>query len=126
MAKWTKIGEVGVDAGCVMIVDPCYVLAGAGRDEALAYDRAVGLDVDSADPRSPNNVIQSIQEGNLSVLELPDVFGGYLVPSGYGDGAYPIYARIEPSGRITGVMVDFGGDLSEDDLPIRGSNEDIW
>lgn len=123
MAKqqWRKAGVVGVDAGVVMITDPCYVLADAGRKDALAYDRAVSLDQETDSPNGINGRHKRMVAGDLTALELPDTYGGFLIPSGYGDGSYPLYVLVSDEGdwgtRIMGVFIDFDGGIDPNDLP---------
>lgn len=113
---WHRIGEVYVDSGTIMVVDPCYVLRdkrddNLGTENGLEYFHAMGLDLPADHPRSPNNQGKSIAAGDMSVLKLPEL-NGYVIPSGYGDGAYPIFAKVYDEGdwghRVGGVYIDFG------------------
>lgn len=93
--EWVEVGSIGVDAGCILVVDPCYVLPRASDGTAgLDYEHATGLDL----PVFPDEPVR----------ELPDVpGGGLLVSTGYGDGLYPVYATYR-DGRVMGLFVDFG------------------
>lgn len=124
-ARWHRAGEVYVDSGTIMVVDPCYVLRDhrdedKGTDNGLEYFHAMGLDLPDDHPRSPNKQHESLARGDMSVLKLPDL-NGYVIPSGYGDGAYPIFVKVHDEGdwghRIGGVYIDFGlgPDYDEDD-----------
>ena len=91
-SEWSLAGHIGVDAGCIVVVDPCYVLP-SGDKPGLDYEHAVGLDL----PVFPTD----------RVMPLPDVpGGGLLVSTGWGDGVYPVYARYE-DGRVMGLRIDF-------------------
>ena len=90
-----KVGKIGVDAGTVMVVDPCYM-----RDGAVPL-----IDIQSIFADLENAQTTQIGQG-LAVA----------VRSGYGDGVYSVYALIaspeETDGwgeRVMGLVVDFGG-----------------
>ena len=145
--SWQKAGEVYVDAGCVMVSDPCYVLPRkSDNDPGLDYDTAVSLDVPEGTPDSIMGRHKRMQEGDLSSLKLPapekyrnggsvksfvettDMEGAFLIPSGFGDGSYPIYVLVSDKGdwgtRIMGLFVDFEGGFDPDTLPLYGTEED--
>ena len=93
--KLKKIGKIGVDAGTVMVVDPCYM-----RDGAVPLSDINSIFADLGDA-------QTTQVGKELAV---------AVRSGYGDGVYPVYALMaspeETDGwgeRVMGLVVDFGG-----------------
>ena len=145
--SWQQAGEVYVDAGCVMVSDPCYVLPRkSDSDPGLDYEVAVSLDRPEDAPDGIDGRMKRLREGDLSSLKLPapdkyryggsvesfvqttDMEGAFLIPSGYGDGAYPIYVLVSDEGdwgtRIMGLFVDFDGSFDASDLPEFGSNSD--
>lgn len=89
---WEEIGSVYVDAGIVMIGDPCYTLsdnASHRNDIAKSWDKfCKAIKDDLSEPFGPGTAI--------------------VIPSGYGDGEYPVYVKKDSVGRIMKVMVDFG------------------
>lgn len=87
MKTWTKIGEIGVDAGIVWIGDPCYV-----KDLFKPWKKFCDL--------LPS-------DGSVKVFD-----EGVCVPSGYGDGEYSVYGQFH-NGTLVKVMIDFAQD--EDD-----------
>jgi hypothetical protein len=94
--KLKKVGNIGVDAGTVMVVDPCYMRDGAAPP--LIDIKSIFADLEDA---------HTTQVGKgLAVA----------VRSGYGDGVYPVYALMASSEetdgwgeRVMGLVVDFGG-----------------
>lgn len=93
--KLKKVGKIGVDAGTVMVVDPCYM-----------QDRAVPL-IDIPSIFDDLGDAQHTQVGNALAV---------AVRSGYGDGVYNVYAIMASSKetdgwgeRVMGLLVDFGG-----------------
>ncbi len=89
--QWTKVGDIAVDTGNIIVADPCYVLKGEATD-GITFEHAVGLDL----PKMPDEAVRSLaEEGN-----------GLLIQTGYGDGLYPVFAMIE-DGRVMSLRIDF-------------------
>jgi len=89
MAKTEKekqIGICGVDSGTLLLGDPCYWMS--EKD----YDKEV---VDSNFDRS--------RQVNY---DLGHAGKGVVVSTGYGDGCYPVYAKIK-DGRVKEVRIKF-------------------
>jgi hypothetical protein len=98
-SKWTRVGEIGVDAGLCWVGDPCYVL----HKEATAPD--LGPDwmgfCDRLAVRERNGAAQwHYRDGAGGGL-------GVSVSTGYGDGSYPVYVRHNEEGRVAEVRVVF-------------------
>jgi hypothetical protein len=93
-SKLKKIGEVGVDAGCVWIGDPCYVLH---KDEPYP---AIGKNwSDFCEILDKDNFYN---KGYLSFGNL-----GACISTAYGDGSYPIYIQFNRDGRPSKIVIDF-------------------
>jgi hypothetical protein len=115
--EWRRIGEVFVDSGTVMVVDPCYVLRDKrdnDPEDSLEYCEAFR---DFAESPSPQSMLDSQDFSSLAIpptQKYPYGVNGFIIPSGYGDGAYPIYGRFTKDNswgtRITGIFVDFDPD----------------
>lgn len=94
-----RVGEIDVDAGIVMVGDPCYHLHKAPEDR-----RAFGKDW--------HDFIKSLVDGVYSpdrtaVSNIEN--GAALVIGGFGgDGRYPVYVRRE-NGLIAEVSIRFDG-----------------
>jgi len=83
----TKIGECGVDAGMLMVGDPCYFV---GKD-ATIHERCKNWN------QACNEVF--CKEGLIRNTPL-DVYGlGVAISTTYGDGCYPVYLETTRSGR---------------------------
>lgn len=86
MSEFERVGYIGVDAGVVMFVDPCYIVP----------DEDWGRFCDE-----------------LLVEEIDDVTkmrGGIVVGTAWGDGSYPVEVRRLPNGRVAEVRVIFDSD----------------
>jgi hypothetical protein len=102
------IGSFAVDSGQAMIGDPCYLDGWQNWDNEEPFD---------------NHVQKAGEYGYLGAcgVTLGDESAGTLgsadavaFATGYGDGLYPVYAKYNEDGRIVMVIVDFNGELDEE------------
>jgi len=98
------VGEVGVDSGQIMIVDPCYVL----DDDFVVGGKPTGGKYDA------------ICRMTLSGKGYGEVADGFATGTLGGDGTYPIIAELNDRGQIVRLTIDFAYDddnyeLEEDD-----------
>lgn len=103
--EWQQIGVVPVDAGCLLIVDPCYlrdVLFEGNKQIEAWYQRAV---VEGGRDHWP--VTHQDRKGGQMDL-------GHFVSTGEGDGIYPVEARFAEDGRIAEVRIRFSYDEDDD------------
>ena len=103
-------GYCGVDSGQIMVIDPCYAL----KDE---FDDLNG------NYRSVCNV--TLSDDGYGEFPLP-AFGynqsiGVATSSGYGDGCYPVYVRLNKEGRVTSMAIIF---MPNDDDFLDDEDED--
>jgi hypothetical protein len=95
-------GAFGVDSGQVMIGDPCYL--------------------DNYDPNENQPWELTGKEGEYSyhgacATTLKSNYGelgnGLAVVSstGYGDGQYPVYVKLNEDNRVSMIVIDFEGEL---------------
>lgn len=94
MSKLEKVGTIMVDAGIVMVGDPCYSLPDDGsfrteiaRDWGQFCDALYGA------------------KGALNRTPLGP--GVSVVVSSGGDGAFPVYVQRDAAGRVTQLIVKF-------------------
>jgi hypothetical protein len=82
--------EIWVDAGCIWLGDPCYVMG----DDASSRVKDFGKEF--AKNKTDHNVNTPLGDGV-----------GVCVSSGYGDGTYPVDIEINEEGRVSRVTVTF-------------------
>jgi hypothetical protein len=120
---WVLLGHTWVDSGQLVITDPCYLSDWAGHEfgeeNPGEYSFAGAC---TATLTGPGGVIG----GHAADGETVDEGRGVVFGTGWGDGSYPVYAKIE-EGRVFGVFIDFGArDIDTDGLrKIRDDQEDI-
>lgn len=97
MRRTVKIGEVAVDAGIVLVGDPCY-----HWEEKDNLKQQIGTSWDA--------FCAATEECQL--YQSFDRLG--VVVSTGGDGVFPVYAEIE-NGRVRSVTIQFESDESDDE-----------
>ena len=98
--KFFKAGEVYVETGMLYVGDPGSLLTG----EVEAGQRYQDL-IGRLDERH-----EAQGEDGRPAGKAHEPFGkglGIVVPSGVGDGIYPVFVNIEPDGRVTSISVSF-------------------
>ncbi len=97
LTKWERAGYVGVDAGLVMVGDPCYQLLDSPSGPHpihnwpafCAHHHNSGKGVTDLNDHWPNGHV------------------GVVVNSGLGDGLYPVDIRRDEQGNIAELRVKF-------------------
>lgn len=115
------VGTVGVDAGCVVLCDPCYILPDIRR--WIGTDHEESARNDSAAKRDYSDMLDLLGGPDYDYNKPLEPWGegmGIIVNSGYGDGTYGVYTREVDNGdgwgkRVRQVMIDFMGDLNTED-----------
>lgn len=83
-------GNVGVDSGQLLIIDPCYVW----EDDFKAEGKATGLPYDTACRLT------------LGKDGCGEVEGGFVFGTAYGDGTYSVTVERNAHGGIVRVIID--------------------
>ena len=121
--KWL-VGRVGVDAGMVMVGDPCY-LDKYGKESSDGFEW-VESEVDAQKTKQKYDYSYSgacaatLGENSAGELGRADAVA---VSSGYGDGVYPVYAHYNHEGRIERLEVVFVNDDEEEDVEEDNDDE---
>lgn len=97
---WEKVGEVSVDAGMVWLGDPCYVMGDDASERVHDWVK---------------DFCEKLPEDAVTVSEPLGRGVGFGVPSGYGDGSYPVYIQRNYDRRVKALKVVF--DFEENDEP---------
>ena len=105
--KWEKIGHCAVDAGMLMIGDPCYFLGGEPN-----YTKSWSEFVDEYRDDSKGD---SWRMKHQLCFPLGHAGMGVLAGTAWGDGVYPVFAwKEEGTDRTHAMLVVTGDDV---DLP---------
>lgn len=102
----TFAGSFTVDSGQAMVGDPCYL--------------------DNYDPNENQEFLIEGKEGEYSYLgacatTLKSNYGelgegsAVVFNTGYGDGVYPVYVKLNEDNRVTMVVIDFENELGDDE-----------
>lgn len=103
----TLIGQVAVDSGQIMIIDPCYIkedfsneFIPDGSESGAAQKESYEMNYDGCcNATLSDKGFGPI--GNKYVNELAIACGTL-----YGDGVYPVYAEMK-DGRVKSLTIDF-------------------
>lgn len=91
------VGTILVDAGIVMVGDPCYTLP----DDGTFRD---------ATARNWDTFARSVYPPGQGANPNPTPLGAgvsVVVQSGYGDGEYPVYVERTKGGSVKSLTVEF-------------------
>jgi hypothetical protein len=100
---WKKIGNFGVDAGICWIGDPCYILHTDKPPKTIGKDWSEFCEL-TLEEDYPLYKSFNYDMGHEGL--------GVCVSTGWGDGFYPVYARIL-NGRIMQIFIDFDGEVED-------------
>jgi len=120
---FVKIGEVCVDSGQLMIIDPCYLHD--WKDGEFFLDKNnEGIPTEELPPEKFNHYHEACL-ATCSKEMCGEVLNGLGVVfgSGWGDGTYNVYAWRE-CGRIMAVLVLMQEEYNTDDEDDEG--EGLW
>ena len=94
---WKLVGHLGIDAGICWIGDPCYIL------HTKELPGSVG--------KNWGDFCEIINAGEITSFgyDSGEEGLGICVSTGWGDGYYPVYARLE-QGRVMQIYIDFNFD----------------
>ena len=96
---WRQVGRTGVDAGMILITDPCYVVRNPGDHQYQPFRSYEELweQLGLGDTSKP--AYQCTNENGADI--------GVVVGNFGGDGVYPVYVEVGPHGRVRAAMILF-------------------
>jgi hypothetical protein len=98
-------GSFAVDSGQAMVGDPCY-LDQWKTDEGVEWNlegKEGQYTYQGASATTISNDFGELGLGSAVVFN-----------TGYGDGYYPVYVQMNDDGRVSKVVIDFEGNLDEE------------
>jgi len=104
-----KIAELPVDAGCMIVGDPCYFMTADNTDHFKGTWYEFCDQVLRKMEVGPNKGTTTYQ------AEGSNMPAAAIVQTGYGDGSYPVYIERNKDGRVIKLIVDFDPSDEEDD-----------
>lgn len=100
-------GSFAVDSGQAMVGDPCYLKNWKDWEDGTPFDHETHRGeygyLGACGTTIANNF------GELGLAE------SVVFSTGYGDGIYPVYVKLNDDGRVGMVVIDFDGELDPDD-----------
>jgi hypothetical protein len=101
----TLVGSIAVDSGQAMVGDPCY-LDGWNTNEGDEWNLEGKIGDYSYHGASATTL--ATNAGELGIGK------AIVFNTGYGDGYYPVYIQLNDDGRVSKVVIDFEGELDEE------------
>jgi len=99
-------GHISVDSGQAMVGDPCYLDNwDTNKNDEWNLEGKVG-------EYSYQGASATTLANNYGQLGFADAV---VFSTGYGDGLYPVYVQLNDEGRVSKVVIDFEGDLDDND-----------
>ena len=94
--KRVKLGEVGVDSGTILIVDPCYM---ESKEEYKAFLEQWNELVHGKDKKRWDKTQLNYKKGHAGLGVINSGFGG--------DGSYPVFAELNNKGLVKRIVIEF-------------------
>jgi hypothetical protein len=97
---WRAAGITGVDAGVILITDPCYVVRDPDQQEYEPY-------------ATWSNLARQMMPETEPSYQIRNEFGaevGVVVNRFGGDGVYPVYIDVNEHGYVRAAMICFDGE----------------
>jgi len=101
----TLVGSFAVDSGQAMVGDPCY-LDQWKTNEGEEWNLEGKIGEYSYHGASATTIASGAGELGIG--------SAIVFNTGYGDGYYPVYIKTNQDGRVVKVVIDFEGDLDEE------------
>ena len=105
--KWEHVGNCGVDAGMLMVGDPCYFI-GPNSDASKSYGNSWGTFMEMYHDREKGQIKHQLN------FALGHEGLGVVAGTAYGDGTYPVYAlKKQGTDRAYAMLVITGECLAQ-------------
>jgi len=128
MYETKTVGEIGVDSGQVLLIDPCYIKKDTLGNERMNYKpstKEVGLGEFLNDPTLDNkkNFYTNVCERTLLGKNHGNTMGGFATATTHGDGTYKVEG-IFKDGVLQGFYVNFSDDTFT--VKVEETEEDYY
>lgn len=109
MSQWQQVGATGVDAGIIVITDPCYAVRSDSTEGPFSSYDTLLTTLGAQDVRAGRdpNTGDVYQLTNQIGARIGVVIGGFG-----GDGVFPIYVERDEDGMVIGAMIRFDGEVN--------------
>lgn len=121
------IGNVSVDSGQVLLIDPCYIKKDDLGNEEMNYTQNNRSEISFLnDPTLDNkkNFYTAICEKTLGNEGYGNVMSGFATGTTHGDGTYKVKGIFNDEDTLQGIFISFVDDLKAEFS--EQEDEDDW
>lgn len=122
--KTKIIGEVSVDSGQVLLIDPCYIKKDTLGNEEFNYDFKKKLSLKDPTLDDKKNFYTNVCERTTVGEGFGNVMSGFATHTTHGDGTYTVKGVFDDMDQIQGIFISFVDNLDAEF--IQGDEDDNW
>lgn len=119
--KTKTIGEVSVDSGQVLLIDPCYIKKDTLGNEEFNYDFEKKLFLNDPTLDDKKNFYTNVCERTNVGEGFGNVMSGFATQTTHGDGTYAVKGIFDDSEQLQGIFISFVGNMNAE---FREEDED--
>lgn len=105
------IGEVAVDSGQVLLIDPCYIKKETLGNEKFNYDSKNKKYLNDPTLDDKKNFYTSVCERTLVGNGYGNVRSGFATGTTHGDGTYQVKGIFNDEEQLQGIYISFVDDM---------------
>jgi len=117
--KTKTIGEVSVDSGQVLLIDPCYIKKDTLGNEEFNYDSVNDEYLNDPTLDNKKNFYTNICERTLVGNGYGNTMSGFATGTTHGDGTYSVKGIFNDEDELQGIFISF-----VDNMNAKFSEED--
>lgn len=110
--KTKTIGEVSVDSGQVLLIDPCYIKKDTLGNEKFNYDHKKKKYLNDPTLDNKKNFYTNICERTLVGNGYGNTMSGFATGTTHGDGTYAVKGIFDDSDQLQGIFISFVGNMN--------------
>ena len=118
------IGNVSVDSGQVLLIDPCYIKKDDLGNGEFNYDSKTKECLNDPSLDNKKNFYTAICEKTLGNEGYGNVMSGFATGTTHGDGTYTVKGIFNDEDTLQGIFISFVDDLKAEFS--EQEDEDTW
>ena len=111
MYETKTVGEVGVDSGQVLLIDPCYIRHANQGNSEMNYDFEKKIFLNDPTLENEKNFYTNVSERTLVGNGYGNTQSGFATRTTHGDGTYEVKGIFRDD-EIQGIFISFTDNLN--------------